>query len=125
WVAMFRDLTPWLIVYMALGRSDIRIDQAMNARIGEVRAPERPERASLLTSPLWGECARGLELYASALSWRIRLVLCAYGMLFLAGMSQSTGTATLVSWLLPLVSIVTALVMLRGLYLYARQPEVN
>lgn len=73
-------------------------------------------------SPEWLDVASGLDLYTSALGWRVSVTISAYVLLLLSINSQSTSMIKLIVVLLPLVAIITTFIMVLGVARYAKQP---
>lgn len=129
---MRRDL-PW--AYLALTRGTWLVGLALFAGIAArlARALEQPagdiepgaRGLHDTATRQWSEVASGLELYASALGWRIFLTVGGYFFLFFAVLARSAAVSKFLSVGMPLVALITSIVMLVGLARYARQPETS
>ncbi len=104
-----------------LGLIAVRVLSALGEPAGDgARAAEEGDLDR--ASPMWQWVADGLQLYRSALTWRVFLSVLAYVLLMLGMRSQSPGFTKLVAVAFPIAVMFTTAAMITGVVRYARQP---
>jgi hypothetical protein len=129
WAYFALTRSMWLVGLALFAIITVRLARALERPAEHLEAgrPELPNMGALndtATRP-WSAVAAGLELYASALSWRIFLTIGGYFFLFFAVISRSAGISKLLTFGMPLIALITSIAMLVGLARYARQPETS
>lgn len=124
WASLLMSTGPWLIwqglaVYLVMRALRALHRPAPAEWLGQVFGA--PTGAGL--SAGWVPVASGLELYASALSWRVYGTIGGYLALMIGVFNRSQPIVKMTMFIMPVIALITAVVMVVGVMRYARQPD--
>lgn len=127
--------SPWMYLTLTLGVSVLGQALLLLAVVRLANALRRPApaeladqvevraRAAIALPGDWSEAASGLELYTSALSWRVFGTIGGYLMLMFGIFGRSQPLVKMVMFAMPVIALITAVAMLVGIARFARQPS--
>lgn len=124
WTYLALTLTLWalgqvLFIYL-VGRLSLALKRPAPDALGTEAATRRD---GIGLTGNWASVADGLELYTSALAWRVFGTIGAYLFLIFGVFGRSRLMLKLVAFAMPSIALITAVVMVVGIARYARQPD--